>query len=61
MWGLLLTGWLGFRQVRLEPSVLTRRVTTTDFKGFALNPKASALPWRDQGGGSTLLFFSFYR
>ena len=41
-WSLLLTGWLGFGQVGLEPEVLTHWVTTTSFMGFHPIPRFRA-------------------
>ena len=46
--GSLLTCWLGFRQVGLEPTGLHPLGNSNQFHGIAPNSKVSGFPWRDQ-------------
>src|SRR5262249_29845042 len=47
-WSSLLTGWLGFGQVGLEPLGSHPLGNNNPFHGVISNPKVSGLPWREQ-------------
>ena len=47
-WSSLLTGWLGFGQVGLEPPDSYPLGNINQFHEITLNSKASGLPWREQ-------------
>src|SRR5215467_12942774 len=47
-WSSLLTGWLGFGQVGLEPPGSHPLGNSNLFHGVISNPKVSGLPWREQ-------------
>ena len=47
-WSSLLTCWLGFRQVGLEPPGSHPLGNNNPFHGVISNPKVSGLPWREQ-------------
>ena len=47
-WSSLLTGWLGFGQVGLEPSGSHPLGNNNPFHGVPSIPKVSGLPWREQ-------------
>src|SRR5215475_2471645 len=47
-WSSLLTGWLGFGQVGLEPPGSHSLGNNNPFHGVISNPKVSGLPWREQ-------------
>src|SRR5215831_10827000 len=46
-WSSLLTGWLGFGQVGLEPPGSHPLGNNSPFHGVISNPKVSGLPWRE--------------
>ena len=46
-WSSLLTGWLGFGQVGLEPPDSHPLGNINQFHEITLNSKASGLPWRE--------------